>query len=87
MKPNNNGLYSSQEARWDTIFGEIEFLGKVRRAREEYEKDNFYELEKFIEWVKDNYGVKIIQNNNGITAEYEILDDLKFLIFNLKFSA
>ena len=45
MKPNNNGLYTSKDARWDTIFGEIEFLGKLRRARDLYEQDNEYNVE------------------------------------------
>ena len=87
MKPNNNGLYTSKDARWDTLFGEIEFLSKIRRARDLYEQDNEYDVDKFISWVQDLYGVKIIQNSNGLTADYEILDEQKFLIFNLKFSS
>lgn len=84
---NNNHLYTSKNARWDTLFGEIEFLGKVRRARDLYEQDNTYDVDKFITWMQDEYGVKIIQNGDGLTADYEILDEQKFLLFNLKFSS
>ena len=87
MKPNNNGLYTSKDARWDTLFGEIEFLSKIRRARDLYEQDHPYDVSKFVEWMQDNYGVKIIQNENGLTAECNVVDEQKYLIFELKFSS
>ena len=86
---NNNHLYTSKDARWDTIFGEIEFLSKVRRARDLYEQEHggTYDVELFLAWMRDEYGVDIVQNDNGLTADYTIIDPQKHLLFELKFSS
>ena len=53
---------------------------KLRRARDEYEKNNTYDVELFLAWMRDTYGIDIIQNKNGLTADYEILDEQKHLL-------
>ena len=83
---NNNHLYNTKDARWDTVFGEISFLGKVRRARDEFEGDNFYDVELFLAWMRETYGIDIFTTKNGLTANYKILDEQKYLLFELKFS-
>ena len=86
MKPNNNSLYSSQEARWDTIIGQIGFLGKLRRAREDYERTNAYDVNKFLEWLCDTYGVTVIVREGDLTSDYAVVDKQKFLLFELKYT-
>ena len=85
---NNNHLYTSKDARWDTIFGEISFLGKLRRARDDYEQAHggTYDVVLFLAWMRDTYGIDIVQNKNGLTADYKILDEQKRLLFELRFT-
>ena len=83
---NNNHLYSSKDARLSTLFGDIGFLGKIRRARDEYELTHTYDVELFLAWMEAQYGIKITQNENGLTADYTIVDEQKFLLFELKFT-
>lgn len=83
---NNNHLYSSQDARLSTLFGDIGFLGKIRRARDEYEETHSYDVELFLAWMETQYGIKITQNENGLTADHEVVDKQKYLVFELKFT-
>ena len=83
---NNNHLYSTKESRYDTLFGDISFLGKLRRARDEFEQTHAYEVGTFIAWMQNTYGVEIKQNENGMTADARVLDPQKYLIFELKFA-
>ena len=82
----NNHLYNNQEQRWDTVIGHVEFLGKIRRARDLYEQTNAYDVDLFVQWLREEYGVDIIQNQDGLTADYTVVDEQKFLLFELKFT-
>ena len=87
MKPNNNGLYANQDLRWDTIIGQISFLGKLKRAREDYEKTiGEYNVNGFLLWLHDVYGVTVIVRDGDLTSDYEVVDEQKFLLFELKYT-
>lgn len=84
---NNNNLYASQEARWDTIIGQIGFLGKLRRAREDYEQNvGSYDVNSFLNWLSDVYGVTVIVREGDLSSDYAVIDQQKFLLFELKYT-
>ena len=85
--PNNNNLYASQDLRWDTILGQIGFLGKLKRAREDYERTvGAYDVNSFLNWLSDVYGVAVIVKEGDLSSDYDVVDEQKFLLFELKYT-
>lgn len=88
----NNKLYSTKEARLDTLVGDSSYLAKIYRLRNEYiDKLNqqhhvTFSNKAFYDWVTDNYGIHMIVDEDGITSKYEVVDEQKFLLFNLKYA-
>ena len=83
---NNNHLYRDKWTRIDTILGEIGFLGQLMRARKDYEQEHEYQIDKFLEWLYNMYGVTVALQDGSFTAEYEVHDEQKFLLFTLKYT-
>lgn len=84
---NNNHLYSDRWTRLDTILGEIGFLGQLMRARKDYEQEfQDVSIDKFLEWLYNTYGVAVALKDGNLTAEYEVHDEQKFLLFTLKYT-
>jgi hypothetical protein len=80
--------YNSAEARLDTVLGDHKkFFELLRRMRPEYERDPG-PMPGFSAWVLDQYGIKLHLNSDGrITTDYTIVDQHKYLICRLKYSA
>ena len=86
--------YNSSAARLDTIIGgDSSHYIRLRRCKEYYDKladavpigQGFLTFEDFVrEW----YGVKMVMDtgDGGISLDYEVLDEQKYLVFMLKFS-
>jgi len=84
---NNNHLYSSKELRLNTLLGDISFLGQLQRARTEYLNENKNnELDVFLDWMYNTWGVLVATQEGNLTAEYEVHDEQKFLLFRLKYT-
>lgn len=80
-------LYNTKEDRWNTLFGEIGFLGKLARSRKDYEDTIAeYEWPKFRDWLYEVYGVSVTIQGQSLTADYEVHDEQKFLLFELKYT-
>ena len=87
--------YNTPAARLDTIIGgDSNHYIRLRRCKEEYDRlayvvpvgQGFLTFEDFMRvW----YGVKIIMDTNdgGISLDYKVLDEQKYLVFILKFDA
>ena len=86
----NNKLYSTKEARLDTIVGGQTWWPRLFKAREEFDEIgdlNTATIETFNDWLETEYGVRIVLDSVGdITDEYTVTDEQKFLIFELKFA-
>jgi len=91
-------LYNSQLRRLDTIIGDDDYLFKIYRCREEYiemlkvrdPKPHYVAFTNsgpFYEWVLNTYGIKMIATEEGITGQFEVVDEKKYLLFQLKYSA
>lgn len=68
-----------RQARWD-------FWNVLKKLRKEYTEDGTnFDADEFIAWVEDKYGLKLILNFTGITDDYTITDEQKYIIFRLKY--
>ena len=78
--------YNTPEARLDTVLGDHKkFFDLLRRIRPEYDSDP-NTVPEFPEWLLDRYGIELKLNSDGrITADYNIVDEQKYLICCLKY--
>ena len=84
---NNNHLYSDRWTRIDTILGEVSFLAKLMRARQDYEQEfQDVDIDKFLEWLYNTYGVTVVISGGNVTATHKVHDEQKFLVFTLKYT-
>jgi hypothetical protein len=67
-----------RQARWD--FWEV-----LKKLRKEFTVDREFDADDFIVWIEERYGFKLILNDTGITDDYTITDEKKYLIFRLKY--
>ena len=80
-------------ARLNTIIGDqAVFWAKIKRARIEFfreHQDNSLLLgREFIDWLNERYGIRLDQDESGrIKTFYEVTDEHKQLIFEIKFSS
>ena len=81
---NNNKLYQPQE-RLNTLTGvEDHWWEMLRKAQIEYnatggDKANF----QF--WLTEHYGLQIYYDYDGILPNHDIVDEKKYLLFQLKY--
>lgn len=41
--------------------------------------------EEFYRWCEDKWGVEVLQSDGGISENYKVVDDAKFMLFKLKY--
>lgn len=87
---NNNRYYQTREQRLDTIAGSAVYFRKLAAAREEYIKINGEYDNDFYKWIEETYGIRPIidysnYSSSAITDKFDIVDEQKYIIFNLKF--
>lgn len=89
--------YETIENRFDTtmsmVKADIDVWQCIRRAKTDYEKNEchgYYEptAEKFMVWLKENWGVEITKARDDINFDikYKIVADDKYTMFMLKYS-
>lgn len=66
-------------ARWD-------FWSALSNLKAEYSSTTIYKPDAFLIWLEEKYGLKLLidEISGGITDDYRIIDEQKFLIFTLK---
>ena len=63
------------------------YWSHLRQMREEFyeaqgiDRDNT----KFMDWVRETYGFEPILNERGITDDYKVVDEKKFIVYILKY--
>lgn len=68
-----------RQARWD--FWEV-----LKRLRVEYMKDQAeFHAEDFVDYVRNTHGLALELNATGITDNYIITDEKKYIVFKLKY--
>jgi hypothetical protein len=81
-------LYSTPEARLDTVLGDADFWVRMQRARssEEGEKNCKTDADTWA-WFRDIYGIELLLiPNSGYSREVNIVDEQKYMIFLLKWA-
>lgn len=65
------------------------YWSALRRAHAEFHKQHQGqsepESESFIRWMLNSCGVKVLYNGPGISGDYEIVDEKKYLLFLMKY--
>jgi hypothetical protein len=68
-----------RQARWD-------FFEVCKLLRKEYMKEQTeFHAEDFVDWVRDKHGLALELNATGITDNYIIVDEKKYIVFKLKY--
>ena len=82
---NNNKLYQPQE-RINTIVGDHGRWWKLlHKAQLEYGAAGGDKAD-FQFWLTEHYGIRIYYDIDGILPNHDIVDEQKFLLFNLKYA-
>lgn len=65
------------------------YWASLRDMRSEFmglDQGNFSHSDKqFYEWVKDKYGIEVLEEGGMIMGRYNIVDDSKYLVYWLKY--
>lgn len=81
--------YSSGDDNLHRRLGRWGFWETLVNLKREYDTNGvLLDAESFLNWLEEKYGIRVFRENisNGITDDYEIVDEQKFLIFMLKYS-
>jgi hypothetical protein len=82
-------LYSTPEARLDTILGDNSFWGRMQRCRTSEGAEHCTTGADTIAWFRDTYGIQLLPSDDtafGFLREVNIVDEQKYMIFLLKWS-
>ena len=83
---NNNHLYSSPQARVNTVLGDDgNWWELLRKAQLEYGAAGGDKAD-FEFWLTEHYGCRIFFDSDGILPNHDIVDEKKFFLFKLKFA-
>ena len=81
-----NDLYSSKQARLDTVGGkDLDWWYYLQRAQLDYKATSGDKV-NFQFWLAEHYGIQIYYDLDGILPNYDILDEQKYLLFKLKYA-
>lgn len=89
----NDDYYGSHEARLDTIIGgDAGHYIRLRKCKQEW--DTLAEAVPigqgfltFPDFVREWYGIELDFNGENVCLDYQVLDQKKYTVFLLKFSA
>lgn len=82
-------LYSTHQARLDTILGDAGFWSKMQRCRTSEGAEHCKTDADTIAWFLDTYGIQLLPSYThlpGFDKEVNIVDEQKYMIFLLKWS-
>jgi len=82
-------LYSTPEARLDTILGEVSFWAQMQRCRAAQGAEHCKTDADTITWFRDTWGIQLLPSDNAMTGfqrQVSIVDEQKYMIFLLRWS-
>ena len=82
-------LYSTPEARLDTILGDAGFWSKMQRCRLAEGAEHCKTDTDMMQWFRDTYGIELLLSEThlgGYSRDVNIVDEQKYMIFLLKWS-
>ena len=85
----NNDLYSTPEARLDTVLGDAVFWSRMQKCRNTEGAEHCQSYTSTMTWFRDTYGIQLLASDtdiDGYSHEVNIVDEQKYLVFLLKFA-
>ena len=82
-------LYSTPEARLDTMLGDSKFWTRMQRARQTEGKEHCATTTDTIAWYRDTWGIQLLLSDthiDGFHHSVKIVDEQKYMIFLLKWA-
>jgi hypothetical protein len=82
-------LYSTPEARLDTILGNADFWRKMQRCRAAEGAEHCKTDADTMAWFLNTYGIQLLPSDDAIVGfqrQVNIVDEQKYLIFLLKWA-
>lgn len=77
-----NELYANRDARLDTLLGRITEASRTRFILESWNRtDRQVDL---VDWAREEYGVMLYRQEEGIGIDYTVVDEQKHLLFLLR---
>jgi len=97
LMTNNNHLYSDMESKLDSLLPKADSAEKydhwrtLQMAKAEYdnlriEQGQKFELDGFVTWLDETYGLRIHKAEQMIGQTFEITNEAKYLMYKLKYS-
>jgi hypothetical protein len=82
-------LYSTPEARLDTILGDAGFWSKMQKCLKTEGAEHCKTQADTVSWFQETYGIQLLPSHAhlpGFDKEVNIVDEQKYMIFLLKWS-
>jgi hypothetical protein len=95
---NNNHLYSDSKVKLDTLIGRVteasadtyDHWRTLQMAKAEHDNIRIaqglaFELGAFQAWLEETYGVRLERVDGMIGQSFEVVDEVKYTFYKLKF--
>lgn len=83
-------LYANTQARINTVLGESsETWALIKKSQQDWTNmiwNSDVEYIRFPAWLERYHGIKITENDSGLSTEIEIVDEKKYVLFLLKYA-
>jgi len=79
--------YSDDDPSIDKRLARWDFWKVLIKLKDEFSLDTVYTLDAFLEWLEQTQGIELLldSTSGGITDDYQVVDEQKYLIFKLKY--
>lgn len=82
-------LYSTAEARLDTILGDADFWWKMQQCRAAEGAEHCKTDADTMSWFRNTYGIQLLPSEDtifGFQRQVNIVDEQKYTVFLLKYT-
>jgi hypothetical protein len=79
--------YSDDDPSIDKRLARWDFWKVLIKVKDEFSLTTDYTVDAFLEWLEQTQGIELLldSTSGGITDDYRIVDEQKYLVFTLKY--
>jgi hypothetical protein len=79
--------YSDDDPAIDKRLARWDFWKVLIKLKDEFSLTTDYTVDAFLEWLEQTQGIELLldSTSGGITDDYRIVDEQKYLVFTLKY--
>ena len=79
--------YSDDDPSIDKRLARWDFWKVLIKLKNEFSLTTDYTVDAFLEWLEQTQGIELLldSTSGGITDDYRIVDEQKYLVFTLKY--